>query len=101
MQKGDKISERRIEAAVKGFIEAEIALVMPTKVNELKTGCTTAFFRLQSLRKRLTNRLRAEKNGTFYLRSQEDMLITLKIGKHEKEFTEITIKNNDLCFKKV
>lgn len=101
MVKGDKKSERRIETAVKCFIEAETALITPVKVTDIKVGVTTKFFRYQSLRKRLANKLRSKKNGTFYLRSENDFLIILKIGDFTKETVEITIKNSDLCFKKV
>ena len=101
MIKGDKKSERRIETAVKCFIEAETALITPVKASDIKVGVTTKFFRYQSLRKRLANRLRSKRNGTFYLKSDNDFLIILRIGDHTKETVEITIKHSDLCFEKV
>jgi uncharacterized membrane protein len=101
MTKGDKISNRRIEMAVKGFIEAELALLMPTKSTEFKIGNTTTFFKYQSLRKRLTNKLKSKKNGTFILKSEEDLKITLLIGKAETETIVITIERQDLCFKSI
>jgi len=95
MKKNSQTDQKRIEIAVKLFIDTEIERY---KQQKQQYGLVGKYFRYVHLGNRLVRKISAARNTTFILRSVENDLEIKIVKENGHTNAVVTIKNNELCW---
>jgi len=95
MRKNNQMDQKRIEIAVKLFIDTEIERY---KHQKQQLGIVSKYFRFVHLGNRLVRKISTAKDTTFILRSINKDLEIKIVKENGYTNTVVTIENNELCW---